>query len=290
MPQHQPFTSLCRAISANPSGGRADLHVHTTHSDGAYTPAEVVDLAKRSGLAAVAITDHDTLSGIAAARAVVRPGPEVIAGVEISAESGGIEVHVLGYFFRPDDAALNANLERLRARRAERFREMIERLRKIGVWLDPAEIPQETETLALGRRHLADLLVKARRAGSVREAFARYLHDGGQAVVPKRRLSAREAIALVRGAGGVASWAHPSYDGARVLLEDLQSLGLQAVEVDFPGCKPGRTRHLRAWAAELGLAVTGGSDCHGPGPYRQAVGARGVTANELDMLRRLASR
>lgn len=289
MPARQPFTALCQALRRGRPVGRFDLHVHTTHSDGLYTPAEVVDLARRSGLAGVAVTDHDTLGGIGGARAAAGPSLEVIAGVEITSEFAGRELHLLGYFFRPDDAALAAGLERLRVHRAGRFEEMVGRLRACGVSVPEDELRAVRASASLGRRHLAELLVRTRRAGSVREVFVRYLHDGGRVAVPKCRLPVGEAVALVRGAGGVTSWAHPGADCTREILTRLCGEGLQAVEAAFPSCRPARHRQLRAWAAALGLAVTGGSDCHGPGPYRQAVGACGVGDAELAALRRLAS-
>ncbi len=289
MPTRQPFTALCQALRRGRPVDRFDLHVHTTQSDGVYTAAEVVDLARRSGLAGVAVTDHDTLGGIGEARAAAGPNLEVIAGVEITSEFAGRELHLLGYMFRPDDAALAAGLERLRVHRAGRFQEMVERLRACGVSISEDELRAVRGSASLGRRHLAELLVRTRRAGSIREVFVRYLHDGGRAAVPKYRLPVREAVALVRGAGGVTSWAHPGADCTRESLTRLCGEGLQAVEAAFPSCRTSRHRQLRAWAAALGLAVTGGSDCHGPGPYRQAVGACGVSDAELATLRQLAS-
>jgi hypothetical protein len=291
MPASQPFTLLCRAAACARAHSRVDLHVHTTHSDGAYTPAQVVDLARRSGLAAVAVTDHDTLSGFGPAHAAAAgSGVEVVPGVEISAEHRGRELHVLGYFVRAGDARLLAALERLREHRTGRFRDMVERLRGCGVPLREEELPRHPAPGVLGRRHLAELLVRLRRAGSVREAFVRYLGDGGRVAVPKLRLPAAEAIDLVRGAGGVAGWAHPSYDCTREHLAALTALGLGAVEVEYPGYRPARVRQLRSWATELGLAVTGGSDCHGPDHPRRAVGSCGVTDTELESLRRKACR
>lgn len=283
MPARQPFTALC-AATARPlqGGGRADLHVHTDRSDGTYSPAQVAELARRCGLAAVAVTDHDTLAGIAPARAAAA-GVEVIAGVEITAEHRGRELHLLGYFIDPDHAGLNEALRDLCRHRAMRFRDMLERLRTCGVSVDEQDLPGEGS--ALGRRHLAEALVRQRRAGSVREAFARYLADGRRADVPKRRLPVAEAAALVREAGGVSAWAHPPGNATPERLRELRDLGLGAVEVDFPGCRPARVRQLRGWAAALGLAISGGSDCHGPGDERRAVGARGVTADELRTLR-----
>src|SRR5262245_23699542 len=136
MPARQPFTQLCQAAARPRSLGRADLHLHTTASDGTYTPAQIVDLAGRSGLAAVAITDHDTLDGIAPARRAAGSRVEVIAGVEITAEHGGREIHLLAFFVRADNAALNAALGRLRAHRRDRFWDMVNRLRACGVRLD----------------------------------------------------------------------------------------------------------------------------------------------------------
>lgn len=286
MPARQPFTALCQAAARQPSSGRADLHIHTTFSDGTYTPAEVISLARRSGLAAVALTDHDTFAAIAEARAAaIGTNVEIVAGVEISAERHGKELHLLGYFFRTDDGALATALGRLRRERIARFREMIERLRGCGVSLDEEDVREQLDGKVLGRRHLAALLVKARKAGSVREAFLRYLGDKGRIAVPKVRLPVAEAIALVRAAGGVAAWAHPAYDGIRETLTDLRRLGLQALEVEYPAHRRSRVRELRLLAKELGLAVTGGSDCHGPGHPNRTVGAWGISGVELEILR-----
>jgi hypothetical protein len=162
---------------------------------------------------------------------------------------------------------------------------MVERLRECGVHLSSEERQAPAAPESLGRRHLAELLVRAGRVRTVREAFTRYLGDNGRAAVPKKRLAAAEALALVRGAGGVAAWAHPPYDCTQECLAELRAMGLGAVEAEYPDVRPSRGKQLRAWAAALGLAVTGGSDCHGPG--RRAVGACTVSAEELERLRRL---
>jgi 3',5'-nucleoside bisphosphate phosphatase len=290
MPAGQPFTSLCQQMARPASAGRVDLHIHTTASDGTYTPAEVVDLACRSGLSALAVTDHDILDAIGPARTAAAGRLEVIAGVEISAEFRGKELHLLGYFFDPDDAALNKALADSRRQRSERFQEMVERLRHQGVPLEDEAWPSTRGTIALGRRHLAEMLVKAGRAGNVRQAFFRYLGDHGRVAVPKRNMPVAEAISLIRAAGGVASWAHPSSDCTKTSLQELRDLGMQAVETDFPSCRPGRRHELRALAGRLNLAITGGSDCHGPGLPRRAIGACGLNAKELEVLRAQADR
>src|SRR5438270_4795842 len=270
MPARQPYTALCQALARGRPARRADLHVHTTHSDGTYTPAQVVELARRAGLAAVAVTDHDTLGGVAPARAAAAgSGLEVIAGVEITCEHRQRELHLLGLFVDPDDVALGEALAVICAARVGRFRAMAQRLRDCGVSIDEEGLAVQPESL--GRRHLAQLLVDQGQVGTIREAFARWLADGGQAVVPKKRLAVAEAIALVRQAGGVAAWAHPVYDGTCESLAELARLGLGAVEVDYPNVRRARSAALRQWAEQLGLAVTAGSDCHGPGP--RSIGA-----------------
>jgi predicted metal-dependent phosphoesterase TrpH len=248
-----------------------------------------VELARRCGLAAVSITDHDTVAALAAARRAAGADLEVVAGVELTARYRNRELHLLGYFFRPDDLALNAALARVRDQRAGRFREMIERLRACGVSLEEETLIEHPAGHVLGRRHLAQMLVQAGRAATVRDAFQRYLSDGGRVPVPKVGMPADDAIRLVRGAGGVAAWAHPSYDCSRETLRELRALGLDAVEAEYPGFRRARVQELRGLAGSLGLAVTGGSDCHGPGDYHREVGACGISSAELESLRALGA-
>jgi len=289
MPARQPFTALCRSLAQDRSTGWIDLHVHSTASDGLYTPAQVVDLARRSGLAGVALTDHDTVEGIPAACAAARQWSlEIIPGVEITAEHRGREMHLLAYFIRLDDEPLAAALARIRQHRVERFWAMVERLRACGVALDQQEIEDLAAEGTLGRRRLAEYLVRIRKAATMHEAFRRYLGDRERACVPKMCLPAEEALALVRGAGGVAAWAHPSYDCNREVLGELKNLGLEALEVHYPRHRSTRTRELLALADEFDLAITGGSDCHGPGLTRRAIGACGVSRAELEALRQRA--
>lgn len=286
MPFQQPFTALCQLAARPRPADRADLHLHTTHSDGTYTPAQVVELAVRASLCAIAITDHDTLAGVVPARAAAtRTGLEVIAGVEISAGYRDRELHLLGYFVCLEDSALADALQTLCDGRTWRYREMLGRLRAEGVDLPADEAETTPLTHAPGRRHLAELLVRQHKAATVREAFSRYLHDGGRAVVPKLLLPVAEAIRRVREAGGVASWAHPPENCTLAELTELRDMGLGAVEAEYPSFRGKRVQALRDWAGQLGLCVTGGSDCHGPDVCRRAVGASSVTGQELAALR-----
>jgi len=286
MPAGQPFTLLCiRAKTVPPS--RADLHVHSTASDGRYTPAQVVEIAGRSGLAAVALTDHDTLAGYAAAVEAAPRGLEVIPAVELTAELDGREVHLLGYFVRPDDPPLNSALDRLREHRSGRFDDMVQRLRACGVAVP--ERAASPSTTALGRRHLAELLVGCGLVGSVREAFNRYLDAGKPAYVPTKRFTFADSIRLVRGASGVCSLAHPPTTLSLPAIAALRDMGLDAVEAVYPSFKTSRSARLRDYCRQLDLLVTGGSDCHGPDEPKRAVGCRTVTTDELSALRRRAA-
>jgi len=289
LPAGSPFTRLCQQLHLPPSQGRADLHLHTTFSDGSYTPAQVVDLARRSGLAAIAITDHDTLDGIGPARAAAPPALEVIAGVEITCEFLGRELHLLGFFVDLDDAPLLAALADIAGGRRDRFLAMVERLAGRGIRFSDDVLASMPPTSAPGRRHLAQLLVQTGHASTIQEAFQQFLGDRGPIQVAKRRLAVESAIELVRYAGGVAAWAHPPYDDSRTHLRTLRDMGMGAVEVYFPSCRPGHIRPLRDHAESLGLAVTGGSDCHGPEPLRRTVGSFGIGTNDLDRLRLSAS-
>jgi 3',5'-nucleoside bisphosphate phosphatase len=288
MPYRQPFTALCRAASAKPAQGRADLHLHTTYSDGSYTPKQLVDLARRSGLPAIAITDHDTLDGIGPAQVMAGTHVEIVPGVEITAEYRGREFHLLGYFVRLDHEPLNAALDKLRAHRVDRFWDMVERLRKQGVDMPEENLRAKAGSGVLGRRNLAVMLIESGKVGSVREAFTRYLKDGGRISLPKLRLPVKEAIQLVREAGGVAGWAHPSYDCQRESLTELSGWGLAAIEAEYPTHRHSLRRELRTLADQFGLAITGGSDCHGPDPSGRTVGACTISSDELDRLRERA--
>jgi predicted metal-dependent phosphoesterase TrpH len=264
----------------------ADLHIHTTHSDGVCSPCEVVNAAVNVGLSALAITDHDTVSALAVARPEAdRLGIELIAGIELTAEREGREVHILGHFFRPDDPALVATTAALRLGRSDRLRAMAERLDGLGLSVDLKALAGIFPRATLGRRHLADWLVKTRQVVDHREAFALYLGDGGPAEVAKPRLPWVEAIALIRGAGGVAGLAHPPYDLRESTLREYADAGLGAIEVDGPGITTQCGRRWREWADRLGLAPIAGSDFHAADRPGRWLGSTTTPGADLDRLR-----
>ena len=293
MPRGDPFTRFCQQMAQSGRTVVADLHLHSTASDGDYTPSQVVAFAAVAGLKAVALTDHDTFAGLPAAleAALQFPPsrrPEVIAGVEVSADFEGREVHILGLFVDPDDAPLKEAMERIAESRLVRFHDFADHLRLTGTPLDEGRVKATLAgTACPGRRHVAGLLVDSGHARSRYDAFQRFLGPALPSIRPKALVPAEEAIRLIHGAGGVASLAHPASDCDASVLRRFHGLGLRAVEVEHPSASVGRTQELRGWAKELGWAVTGGSDCHGGEQPGRAIGARGVTAGELEALRKL---
>lgn len=270
--------------------GGADLHVHTTHSDGVYSPGEVVRAAASVGLAAVAITDHDTMSALPVARREAeRLGIELINGVELTAEREGRELHVLGHFVDDTNAALLGATVRLRAMRDARLRAMIERLASLGLRVDREEIASAWPNAALGRRHLAEWLVQSRQVATQREAFLRYLGDGAPAAVAKQRLDVREAIALIRGAGGVAALAHPPRYLGVYALGPLVDAGLEAIEVEWPRSTNRHTRRGHALAEAFGLVPLRGTDFHAADRPGAWIGAITTPDEDLARLRQRAA-
>ena len=271
---------------------RVDLHAHTVVSDGTLTPADLVLLARRSGLAAVAVTDHDHLGGLAEARAAgEREGVEVVAGVELSVTHPAGDVHLLGYLVDDQDAALLGRLERLRDARAQRAQRIVARLQELGVPLTVEDLAREAMAGgggAVGRPHVARALVARGFASNIQDAFDQWLADGRPAAVPKEKLTAREAIDLVRGAGGVAVLAHAvtlPEDAREPIVRELAKLGLGGVEVDYPKHDAALRAKLRALADELGLVATGGSDYHGANKPDVGLGMVDVDYAVVDALR-----
>ena len=274
-----------------PSPGAADLHVHTTHSDGVCSPCEVVVAAARVGLGALAITDHDTVSALEIARPEAAWwGIELIPGVELTCGFEGRELHILGYFIRDDDQALLEAMEFLRCGRASRLHAMVIRLKTLGLFIDDEALRRAFPRAVLGRRHLAEFLVRSGQVKSLRAAFLEYLGDGCPACVEKTRLDAGRAIALVRAAGGVAALAHPPVDLRESTLRMLVELGLCAIEADGPGFSRNLSRRIQAQASRLELISTAGSDFHAADRPGRWVGAITTTRDQLEHLRAASRR
>ncbi len=258
------------------SFGGADLHFHSTASDGVESPESLAALAAAAGLAVAVLTDHDAVHGVPAFVAAARgTGLVAAGGAELSVDEAGQDVHLLGLFVDPDEPRLTERLAELREVRERRAERMVERLAALGIVLDLDRLRAEVGDAAFGRPHVARALVAAGAVASVEEAFERYLGDGAPAFVPKAKWSLGEAIASVRAAGGLAVLAHPVwYADVPGLLRKGLGLGLDGVEVFHPD-NEGRVEELLAEADALGLLVSGGSDFHSPA-YGCPVGGRRV--------------
>lgn len=250
----------------SPPVGGADLHAHTTASDGTLTPPELVAAALAAGLQALGICDHDSVDGVAPARSAAwGSGLEVVPGVEINTSLGELEVHILGYYCRPGDPELTALLARLRDERQNRVVRMVERLRSAGYPVPLERVRELAGEGAIGRPHVARALVEAGHAASEREAFGDLLLPGRPGYVERYKLSPLEAVRSVLAAGGVPVLAHPGLVGRDDLVGELAAGGLRGLEVHHPEHNEEQARHYLAMAERFGLLVTGGSDYHGPG-------------------------
>lgn len=251
-----------------------DLHTHSTASDGTDTPAELVANAAAAGLTALAITDHDTTSGWAAALAALPPGLRLVRGAELSCVSpdgrgGYCTVHLLAYLFDPDADAVVLEYARARAERRERLGRIAELMAADGFPINAetllAEVPEDSTA---GRPHLARALMRAGVVSSVDEAFAKFLNDRGRYYLPSSRTPVEDSIEMIAQAGGVTVLAHafaahrgPTVSGE--VIKDLAGLGLAGVEVDHPDHDDDARARLRRLADELDLVTTGSSDYHG---------------------------
>ncbi len=248
---------------------RLDLHLHTTHSDGSCTPTEVVNMAHQAGVTALAITDHDIMTGVTEAMTAGQQcGIEIIPGVEISSFTGTSELHVLGYFLDQQDPDLLARLKTLRDGRHRRNPQIIERLQALGVEITYDEVRRLAGTDSIGRPHIARVLMDKRVVASAKEAFDRFLAEGKPAYVPRELPSPAEAICWIKAARGLAVLAHPTWVKVAEqplvdLVRQLKADGLDGVEVYYSTHAARQTREYLSLAQQLGLLVTGGSDFHG---------------------------
>ncbi len=270
---------------------RFDLHTHSTASDGVLPPREVVALAAERGLAGIAITDHDTVGGVAEAVGMAQAlGIRCIPGVELSCSSElSREIHVLGYFVDPQDAALLALFERMRVERVERASAIVDRVAAIAGALTMDDVLAESGGAPPGRPHIARAMTKL---GIVDEPDAAFGSDwfgpDGRAFVARRALALGEGIDAIHSAGGVAVLAHPGARSSKGLREDViqqaAALELDGVEVDHPSHDGEVVRRCAELATELGLVQTAGSDDHATGTDGSRLGCRTVPARIVDAL------
>ena len=246
-----------------PGGLRIDLHAHTTFSDGDLTPEELVQRAVARRIAALSITDHDSIEALPLARAAAGSALELIPGIEISTSENGLDLHILGYYIEAASPGMATRLARFREERGERMRRMVERLGQLGIRVELEDVLEIAGQGVIGRPHLAEALVRAGHAETADDAFRRLLGTHGLAYVPRPAFPAAEAIGLIHEAGGVSVLAHPGPGLVDSVMEGLAARGLDGIEVWHPQHGALTVRRYQALAARLGLLETGGSDFHG---------------------------
>ncbi len=265
---------------------RIDLHTHSSASDGTTSPADLVVQARAEGLDVVALTDHDTTAGWDAAAAALPPGLRLVRGAEISCVAEGISLHLLAYLFDPEHTPLTDRLSELRDSRRVRAQQMVALVAADGHAVDAGLLPAEG---TLGRPHVANVLISAGLVTSIEEAFTpEWVGTRGRYWVPKVDFPVLEAIALVRAAGGVPVFAHPSASArGRTVSDDtireMARAGLGGLEVDHIDHTDEARAHLRELAAELDLLTTGSSDFHGTNK-QVALGANLTTPAALEQI------
>lgn len=266
---------------------RIDLHLHSAASDGLLEPTALVQAVRAAGIDVCGVTDHDTVDGLdEAKRAADESGLVLVPGVEISAFWGRVEFHILGYFIDPGNAELRAFLGDTRGARHRRLRVMLSRLQAMGMGVPAAEVLSRARNGNVGRPHLARALVERGYVGSTDEAFDRYLGADRPAYVPRPDVSVREAIHVIRAAGGIASLAHPGLHNRDEAIPDLMAAGLTAVEVYHPGHGFGGGKRYRRLAQQYSLLATGGSDYHGTseGDHASAPGVPCLPEGDFERL------
>ena len=264
----------------------ADLHLHTNFSDGTFSPEELVANAVKQKLCAIALTDHDTLEGCErAAAACATAGIEFIAGSELTAEQDDHEIHILGYFLDGQNKKLLTETGKFQLVRQNRIREMVARLNELNVPLDVEDVFKLANCRAPGRPHVARALVKAGLIATLDEAFERFLKKDRPAWVPKMKMSAPDAIALIHQAGGLAVMAHPGLNRADQVIPALVAAGLDGLECFHTKHPKATAEHYLQMTKQYGLLVTGGSDCHGLNKGRPLIGTVRLPYHRVEKLK-----
>lgn len=249
--------------------GYIDLHVHSTASDGTLSPAQVVELAASQKLEAIALTDHDTVSGIPeAAEAARRAGIELVPGIELSCEYQGKEIHILGLFIHPEEKAFAAEISALLEIRNRRNQEMLARFQKAGFSFTLEDLTAGNPDTVITRAHFARVLTEKGYASSLDQAFRKYLQYGGPYCMRKERITPEHALRILRANGAFPSLAHImqyklGWEENRRLVAALKEMGLMGLEVYHSSHNRGQIPQLQELAASYSLLPTGGSDFHG---------------------------
>lgn len=245
---------------------KIDLHMHSTASDGVYSPSELVQIALERELSVIALTDHDSLEGVPEALAAAEDTRlTVIAGLELGCENGPRDVHVLGYGMDPFDEELRNKLAEMRDYREHRAERIVEKLNNLGIPVTYERICEIAGEGVIARPHIAKAMIEVGAVADYQEAFDKYINNDGPAYVPRLRISPQDGISLIHQAGGVAVVAHPCrYADPLGVVREFAEHGVDGVEVFYPDNSPELRIDLTDVAKELGLIMTGGCDFHRP--------------------------
>ncbi len=269
----------------------ADLHIHSHCSDGTDSPDVIVRRAFEASLQCIAITDHDTVAGVAAAQQAAKEfGLEVISGIELSTHIDGKDVHLLGYCFDPNHPKLLNTLTNIREARRDRVRAMVARLKDLGVGqhISADDVFEHAQTASVGRPHLAAVMYEKGIVGSAREAFDRYISEDGPAYVAYATMTPEQGVALIREAGGVAVFAHPMSTQKDEIIPGLVDAGLQGIEAYYPSHPVVTIDFYESLAKRYGLVVTGGSDYHGKNRPTTYIGRKTIAYSAVEDLKKLS--
>jgi len=271
---------------------QVDLHIHSTASDGRLAPADIIKEAAGRGLTYIALTDHDTVDGIAPAQAAAQAFPQlkVIPGVEISTDIPQGEVHVLGYFIDYTDPELKSTLDRFRNSRLRRAQGMVAKLENLGIHIDWQRVQEIAGASSIGRPHIAQAMLEKGYISSFKQAFTEYLSRDGPAYVEREKMTPAEAVELIVKARGLAVLAHPLTAGdPEALTTELKAAGLVGIEAHYDGYSAEEINRLVGLARRHNLIATGGSDYHGLEPATEtAIGGANVPIESAEQLIALA--
>lgn len=268
-----------------------DLHVHTIFSDGTLTPRETVSLAKDLNLAAISITDHDSVEGLDEAFAASREiGLEVVPGIEISSDIENDEIHILGYYFDWGKKQFLSRLEFFQKTRKERNDSLMQRLNELGMKIEFGDLMKLAPKGVVSRLHIARSMLEKKYVASIDEAFEEWLNPGKPAYVKRDRVSPFEVISLIVEAGGIPVFAHPFLSKRDELIPRMVDAGLMGIEVYHTTHSQATVRHYAEIARQFDLLMTGGSDCHGEAKGKLSMGREHVPESCLWDLKRARSK
>lgn len=272
--------------------GRADLHMHTIHSDGTLTPSELVRRGKSAGLTTISITDHDHVGGIDEAKAIGEElDVDVIAGVELSAAVDEQDIHILGYFIDTNNQDLLDHLAFFRYERKKRAERIVGKLNDLNVPLKLESVLEQAGNGSVGRPHIANALLDEGLTETYNEAFLKYIGFGKPAYEKKYQVSPEAAIKLISSAGGLSFIAHPGNSLDEKVILELINEGVDGIEVIHPSHSPDRTAYYNGIVNEYFLLASGGSDFHGGKKNdHEAFGRYYISDLQVDIMRRRLQR